>query len=415
MSFPGRGDKPCNGFKDGAACDSLRNNCITLGNAIFCDYDYVLFLRHLAQASFGYAHMALATKPDARIETVSFAPFSFELLVDFATYQAAPKPRTLGGSIQSTPGMTPSVGGAIRYSRKYHSVIAESAEFAVVGAVIGHETAHVESNACPIDHGERESGEKGHRHTPTAPRQARDARLRQDAAELGIVVFSRDEANEVARKYMDMTCHKTLSHAELAADLRGIEMLGTVLTLQNWFKRLGYLDAEADRARAELWRLKTGVAVIGLAQALEYQLIVSAEPREAIARVKGEPWSMNWAMHKKYVYQNKAMYEYYRSLAYERTRREFASGSPVRGLRHMHPAYRAGLLLEAVGLQALYDQRRKLGFGIGFPIRLYGYMHGSLQAVQELACSRDPDSANRRAKDFLYKISGVRNDEYLVD
>jgi hypothetical protein len=81
----------------------------------------------------------------------------------------------------------------------------------------------------------------------------------------------------------------------------------------------------------------------------------------------------------------------------------------------MHPAYRAGLLLEAVGLRALYDERRKLGFEVGFPIRLYGYVHGSLQAVQEFGCSRDSDSANKRAREFLHEITGIRKGEFLVD
>jgi hypothetical protein len=238
--------------------------------------------------------------------------------------------------------------------------------------------------------------------------------VKRQAGEIGIKIYSKEEANEVARKYRDMTCHGTLSQAELAADLRGIEMLSVALSLQ-YLLREGDADAKADRSIAELWRIKTAAAVIAMAQSLEYRLIVVEQPREAADRVKSEPWAVNWFKNKKYVFENRTMYEYYRKLAYERTKREFASGNPMRGLRHMHPAYRAGLLLEAVGLRALYDERRKLGFEVGFPIRLYGYVHGSLQAVQEFGCYRDSDSANKRAREFLHEITGIRKGEFLVD
>lgn len=387
VSFRGRGDRPCNGFRDAATCDYLRNNCITLGNAVFCDYDYLLFQRNLARASFAYTHIALTIKPDIGIETVAFVPFSPDLLVDFATYQTAAKPLDIR---ESTAGLTPSVRAAIGYEQKYGSVVAEAAEFAVLGAVIGHEIAHVESNACPIDHHYNQLEES----------------IRQDVArELGIRIYSRDTVIEIARDYRDMTCHRALSEAELAADLRGIEMLGVVLWVQYQLWRLGYADATADRATAELWRLRTATAVIALAQALEYELIVSAEPMAAAAQVRGEEGMVD----------NRLVFQYYLRLANERTKHEFASNSLMRGQRHMHPSYRAGLLLEVVGLPSLYDQRRKFGFKIGFPIRLYGYLLGSLQTLQVLACSQEQAAAESRAQDFLRRISGTHKDEYLVD
>ena len=58
-----------------------------------------------------------------------------------------------------------------------------------------------------------------------------------------------------------MTCHGTLSQAELAADLRGIEMIGTTLYLQNALHILGFGEKKTDKATEQLWRLDTAAAL----------------------------------------------------------------------------------------------------------------------------------------------------------
>jgi hypothetical protein len=388
VSFRARGNNPCAGLGDKAACQALRSNCITLGTAIFCDYDYLLLLRQLARASFAYAHLALTHRGEGHLGRTVFLPFSPDVLVDMAGWEMAAKP-PVGG--EAPARLPPSVRGAVGYAQQHSSVVAEVAEFAVVGAVVGHEVAHVESNACPLDHSFTD---------------AEHETRRKQAATLGIRIYSREAARTVARQYVNMTCHRTLSAAELAADLRGVEVAATSLYWQHLLRQAGYADAERrDPATAELWRLGVGVAVIALAQALEYQLIIASEPAAAAARVRGEPQSLS----------NRLTFAHYRSLAAETARREHAAGGLTRGRRHMDPAYRAGLLLEAVGLGRLYEQRRALGFGIGFPVRLFGYLHGRLEALQVLGCSSGQGSAARQAWEFLRGISGTRDDEYLVD
>ena len=386
VNFRGRGTNACSGIRDRAACEYLQDNCITLGNTIFCDYDYLLLLRQLARASFAYAHLNWAANPKATIETVRFLPFSPDLLVDFANYQLSPKSIDLKDSATALPG---SVRGAIGHASKYPSMIQESAEFAVLGAVIGHEMAHIESNSCPLN--------------PEYTELEKSIQKRVEG--LGIKIYNRHEAREIATKYKSMTCHGTLSQAELAADLRGIEMIGTTLYLQNALHILGYGEKKTDKATEQLWRLDTAAAVIALAQMLEYQLIVLGSPESAISEVRGEPKSM----------ENSEMYKYYTNLAIRRTEKSIQTDHALTGQRHMHPSFRAGLLLQAAGMRGLYEKRRKFGFGISFPIRLYAYINGSLYAQNVLECANDPNAAGQLAFDFLTEISGITEGEYLVD
>jgi len=386
VTFRAKGDRACDGFKDRAACEYLRNNCVTLGNSIFCDYDYLYILRNLARASYAWAHLMLS-KPGTKLEKHVFLPFSPDLLIDYAVFQAGPKP-SIEGSDGGT-GLSPSLRAVVGYAQKFSSVLGESAEFAVVNAVIGHEMAHVESNTCQIGEDFAASREDD----------------RKRAAEVGISLYSKGDERAIAAKYVDMTCHRTLSQAELTADLRGVGMLGNVLWWQHMLWQRGYADADKDPAVAELWRLKGGIITIALAQALEYQLLMLSDPRAAVPRVRSEPKAM----------ENQAMYAHYRRMGSERVREEATSGAALRAQRHMHASYRAGLLLKAAGLPGLYERRRQIGFEIGFPVRLYGYLRGSLEALQKLGCSRDAESAGKRARDFLSEISGVREGEYLID
>lgn len=374
VSFRNHGKEPCAELKDRAACEYLQNNCITLGTSIFCDYDYLLLLRNLARASYAYTYLALTSQARGKIETLKLLPWSPDLLTDFASFQ-------VGGQ------MSPSVRGAVGLTQKYSSVLAESAEFAVLGAVIGHELSHVESNACPDEQ-----------------RFTKASNALDSAASLGIRLHTPQAAENMARKYRERTCHGTLSQAELTADLRGIEMLGTMLWVQFTLSKLGYSGADKQGPAAELWRLKGGVAAIALAQALEYELIVASDPAGSIADIRTEPKEMD----------NSGMFRTYSQLGYNRTRQQLLSPG-ARGEKHMYPSYRAGLLLQTVGLPALYEQRRALGIKISFPIRLFGYIEGSLRSMQTLGCSTDPKQAARNALAFLYETSGALVGEFLVD
>jgi hypothetical protein len=108
------------------------------------------------------------------------------------------------------------------------------------------------------------------------------------------------------------------------------------------------------------------------------------------------------------------MWDYYANLAERRTRSELAAGA-LRGQRHMHLSYRAGLLLKTAGLGRLYENRQKFGFQLRFPVRLFPYMYESLKALQTVECSTGSEVASSRALDFLHEITGTRKGERLVD
>src|SRR5262249_46842729 len=153
-------------------------------------------------------------------------------------------------------------------------------------------------------------------------------------------------------------------------DLRGIEMLGYVLAFQ---RRLAGVVSDADKQKVEsqLSTFGNAAAIIALAQTYEYLELIGNDPKSRASQVSAEPKSLN----------TDEMFSYYSELGFKITLDQMSTES-WKLTHHMYRPYRIPLMLRAVGLEQLYEQRRAQHFKVRFPVRLYSFTLGSLQAIQ---------------------------------
>lgn len=342
-----RGKNHCAGISDRAACAALRNNCLTIGTSIFCDYDYLVRLRNLARSAYFYAQMGI------KDNVIPLMLFHTDLLMDFGKSQLELQQI----SESEEPKNSPSERAAYRYARENHSMMLEMMEYIAVGFVIAHELAHVEQNT------------NVETIIPDLDRKTQD--------------------------YYNLTCHTSIQKKELKADLRGIEMAAELMEWQHMLTVGGYGDhIEKDSVLARMWEDKSKMGILSLYKILEYELIVGQDPYEGTQAVSTEPFKGSLEL-----------VNYYDVIGEKRTKKEHEMLGQVFESKHMDFSFRAILLLEKAGIKDYIKDQSSIANACP---RFIGFTIGRLAALQEFRCGKSFDEAHEDAWKFLLKSYGVQ-------
>lgn len=345
-----RGEDPCGSMPERNMCQAIRNNCLTIGTSIFCDYDYLLRLRNLARATYFYAHQGVD-------RDALFLPSSPELLADFGRSQMALQVQAPG----EEPELSGSERGAAAYARN-SSIMLEMMEFIIMGQVVGHELGHALQNACAA--GTMPSG-------PSDPAASASA-------------------------YYDLTCDERLNKRELEADLLGIGHAVGLIDMQGKLVELGYSDDMKDPKLAQMWKLRTTMGTLSLLKALEYLLVVGLDPVSGVDTVEEEPD----------IDDLQAMIDHYHGLGMRRARHDVETAGDSAIPRHMHPSYRAALLLQLAGMRDLYASSPDDVFHTG--IRVIAYTLGHLTGISQFQCGKSLPDARASALAFVQRSVGIK-------
>lgn len=345
-----RGKNPYQDISDRAACTALRNNCVTIGTSIFCDYDFLLRLRNLARAAYFYAQMAIKQNMSPLII------FDPELLTMFGNSQLELQQI----SVSDEPEYSPIERGVARYARENSSMMVEMMEFIALGHIIAHELAHIEQNKN--------------------------------------VEATIPELEQKAQEYYDLICHTSISKRELKADLRGIEMAAKFMEWHNAMYKIGLdTSVKGDSVLIRMWEQKTVMGIFALLKIFEYELIVGQHPEDGIKAVSAEPLLDKGTLE---------MTHYYSEFGWNRVHKENDMFGQVFTSKHMDFSYRSVLLLEKAGIKD-YFTKEKLSSVPASP-RYLGYTVGRLAALQEIQCGKSIEDALDVAWDFLIKSFGVQ-------
>lgn len=351
-----RGDRPCGSGPEANTCNALRNNCLTLGTTVFCDYDYLQRLRNLARSTYFYAHMGASS------DLSLVLPSSPDLLKDFGTTQLAL--HQPGAGEQTAMTLSASERGAAQYASKEQSLMLEVMEFLVNGHVIGHEIGHVLGNACGS----------------LAPRP--------EVADLA----------STAEAYYSLTCDEKLNRQELDADLLGIQNAARFMEVQWMLHQVGSSDEKesTDPRLKKMWAQKTTLGTLALLKALEYQLIVGDDAASGLASLRTEPDIDDLT----------ALYRHYNALGLQRARRDVEARAQVTGARHMLSSYRAATLLNLAGMEELAESNP--GDVLHAALRVAAYVSGHVSGVQQYQCGRSVRDAEASASEFIKRNLGLK-------